>query len=111
MMQRLAAMLLLVAGMASAQTLQQDIQRISREFDVMPPAREIAQQQFPQKDQQRAQSMIELIRMNNRIAEESEVRAHYAKGKERRRFLATQKDAERAEQNCIHELNRIERAK
>ena len=110
-MQRLAAMLLMAVGMARAQTLQQDLQRISEEFDAMPPAREIAQQQFPQKDHQRAQSMIELIRMNNRIAEESEVRARYAKGKARRQFKAAQKDAERAEQNCIHELNRIERAK
>jgi hypothetical protein len=109
MIRRLAMMLLVVAGMVSAQTLQQDMQRITDAFDALPPAREVARQQF--KDPQRAELMIDLVRMNTRIAEESEVRARYAKGKERRGFRAAQKRAERAEWECIRQLGRMEHAK
>jgi hypothetical protein len=99
-MRRLVLMVGLVAGLA-AQTLQKDMQKISDEFAKLPPAEQLAQQ-FD--DPQRAQLLIELIRMNTRIAEESEVQARYAKGKERRRFQRAQKAAERAEHNCIRAL-------
>jgi hypothetical protein len=107
-MQRLVAVLLIAAGMASGQTLQEDMQRISDAFEMLPPAQETMQRW---KDQRGAQVWVELIRMNARVAEESEVRARYAKGKARRRFKAAQKRAERAEQNCIRELDRMEHAK
>jgi hypothetical protein len=108
MMQRLAAILLLVAGVVSGQTLQQDMHKISEEFDALPPAREVARHRF--KDPPRAELMIDLVRMNTRSAEESEVRARYATGKARRRFRAAQKRAERAERECLRELDRMEHA-
>jgi hypothetical protein len=97
----------LLVGIGRAQTLQQDMQRISEGFEKLPPAQQIAQQW---KDPQGAQIWIELIRINARSALESEVQPRYAKGKERRTFQKAQKDAERAEQKCIRLLERIGRA-
>src|SRR5712692_5484874 len=87
-MMRLAAIFLMVAAMASAQTLQQDMHKIGEEFDALPKL-----YRYPPH----AQLTIALIRMNSRQAQEAEVQARYApKGKERRRFKAAQKRAERA---------------
>jgi hypothetical protein len=89
------SILLLAAGLASAQTLQQDLQKISASFDALPQL-----YRYPPH----AQGVIAMLRMNIRSREEAEVRARYAKGKERRRFQKAQKAAERAEQECMRAL-------
>jgi predicted Zn-dependent peptidase len=66
MMRRLSAMLLLVAGMASAQSLQQDLQKINDEFEALPQL-----YRYPPH----AQAGIAIIRMHSRQAQESEVKA------------------------------------